>query len=891
MLTKVKSINELFTEAKDFDLVITSDAPLATALNKLVEKPRLGYLAMTPKQIAAKFAQLYYEKLYEKFDVVLRLSRITNKPVKLIHHSVEKIYEIWMYNAKLEFTEQFLSNEELSLIKHLKEIETIETAMENFNEEFYGDKSIAVIGEELFSLLDLEVLPKRGAPAKKIEIFKEGEFKIDKTYIFPSAEQLVNNILKLINSENADQTAIVLDSRSDHLEILKARFKDAGIKIEIKNYLSDEMSVRNIISLIELSFRVNELKVGEFLPLAVEFQIPVDIKYRHYDLSNFMKQINNDKKLEKLYDFSRNIVNLDYKNLLKELKTDFNFDINKEFTELLELLEYNESKITESNLIDLKYFLKEFNIEINSEKSGVLFVNAQNSAFIDRQIIFYLGLDNTWMTLFPDKEYLNKEEEESKNLKRFQILIQQGKKRFYFVQNIIDYKEVLPCYYFMTLSGIDTESFLNDYFNPVRFQIERSSNEYKGNKRKSAGQKKEVLSALSPSSLNKYFKCPKLYSINKLLPDEDLPVFKKGTLLHEFAELYFHHPEFTNDKFQKVLELMVKKMSVFLNNNNEEYIKSGLKIGMDSIKKFIDERSIKKSLLPFPKEADKNELMADLKKDRIYSNTENWLTDKDITHITGKIDLQYENNIIDYKSSNERRTESKVTLQSNLDYINLNESDDFDFQAISYITSKSREFREVNFIYNYILNNYKYQIDEKQKEDKNLTHIKYIPLTFNEYIYSEKAFDIIKSDKIGEKLLGILGYENYKHVLDNLNLSSNEYFDKEILNNKIIEVTNSVISDLGMSFNSFGNKKQETFNENLRKTLSRYIYNFRTGAGETGMLYKDDVEKFKGLVNNKLTEMNKYLNSSFPFEPVFGSREICRFCDYLNLCTGNKLWH
>ena len=47
-------------------------------------------------------------------------------------------------------------------MKYLYEFDTIESAMENFNEEFYGGKSIAVAGQELFSLLDLEVLPKRG---------------------------------------------------------------------------------------------------------------------------------------------------------------------------------------------------------------------------------------------------------------------------------------------------------------------------------------------------------------------------------------------------------------------------------------------------------------------------------------------------------------------------------------------------------------------------------------------------------------------------------------------------------------------------------------------------------------------------------------------------------
>lgn len=895
MLNKAKTIKEIFEEVKSFDLVITSDAPLATALNKLVESPRLGYLAMTPKQIASKFAQLYYDKIHEKYEVVLKISKLTGKPVKLIHQIVEKIYEVWMYNARLEFTEQFLSEDELSLLKYIKEIDTIETAMENFNEDFYRDSKIAVIGEELFSLLDLEVLPKRGIPAVKIEIFKEEEFNIEKTYIFPSAEQLIDNILKLVNKDNANETAIVLDSKSDHLEILKARFKDKDIKIEVKNFLSENIEIRNFISLIEISFRIGELKVSEYIPVAGEFGIITEnfYNYRHYDISNYMKHFCNDENLKKLYNISENIKNFKFKDLLKELKLNFDFTYRKEFAELLELLEISESNISESNLLELKYFLKEFDIETDTEKSGVLFVNALNSAFIDRQIIIYVGLDNSWMTLFPEKDYLNKEEEEEKNLKRFQILLQQGRQRFYFVQDVTDYKEVIPCYYFLILSETAAGNFNDEFFNPVKIGIEKNSEKYSNPAKRKIKHKEESVIAVSPTSLNKFYRCPKQYYFSKLEPETDHPVFKKGTLLHEFAELYFNHPEFSKDNYEKIIGLMINQLSVFEKNNNEKYLDSEIRIGMDSVIGFIDSLQVKKTLLtePEPRAFKDNSLMFELKKSKIYYNTENWLKNKDKTHINGKIDLQYENYIIDYKASNKRRSESEVSLQSNPEYINLMESEKFDFQAIAYITSKSREINEINFIYNFLLHNYKFQIDESQDVNNNLTLIKYVPLAFLKYIYTEEVFEIIKSDKIGEKLMGILGFENYKVILDNLNLTSSDYFKKEILDSRVIEVANTVVEQAGMNYSSFGNKKQETFNENIRKTISKYIYNLRSGKGECGLIYKDDVETFSVLIKDKLGELNEYSNSVFPFKPVFGSREICKNCDYLNICTGNKLWH
>ena len=153
MIRKSKSIEELYNEVKEYDLVITSDAPLATALNKLVEQVRLDYFAMTPRQIASKFANTYFERAYEKFEIVLNICKKANKPLKIIHQMVEKIFEVWVYNSKLEFTEQFLTNEEKNLLKYLEEYKSIETAMEHFNEDFYGNKKIAVIAREFFNLI------------------------------------------------------------------------------------------------------------------------------------------------------------------------------------------------------------------------------------------------------------------------------------------------------------------------------------------------------------------------------------------------------------------------------------------------------------------------------------------------------------------------------------------------------------------------------------------------------------------------------------------------------------------------------------------------------------------------------------------------------------------
>lgn len=891
MLRKSKTIQEIYNEVSGYDLTITNDAPLATALNKLIDKSRLGYLAMTPKQIAKKFAGLYYEKIFDKNEITLLLFKNTNIPINLIHQTVKKIYEIWMYNAKFEFIPLFLSDEEKKILNILDEYDTLETVMENFNEDFYGNKKIAVVGEELFTLLDMEVLFKRGKPADRIGLFTDEEYLIDNTYVFSSDELLAENIADLINEENEDETAIVLNTDSEYLEIIKSLFIKKGLKVEEKYYLRDDLSVRTLISFLELSLDIENIEFKELIPLANEFGIKTKSEFNQYNAGIYVKNISKDKNLQYLFDICTEIRKFNFIELINKIRDKFEFSVNPVFLEMLETTELDKIKISDKSINDLKFILKEFDIETDSEKSGILFVNALNSAFIDRKLVFYIGLDDSWMRIYPDKDYLKKEEEEEKNRMRFQILIQQGEKKYYFVRNVRDYEDVIPCYYFSILSGKKADSFDDQFFNPLYIKNRNASEEYHPLIEKISAKEIKFLHAISPTSLNAYFRCPKYYSLGKLLPNEQNQYMIRGTLFHSFAELYFNHPEFTIEKLEEILDLMVNEMSYFTKNSNVEFVRSDFRIGVESIMGFLDDCNIEKIKASESTGKADNLLMDALGLKKIYTNTEKWIRGNEQTPVSGKIDLQYENKIVDYKSSAYRKTNSDVTYQSSIDYVMRNEYVKFDFQAIAYISYLRNSFKNVDFIYNFLLSNFRKQVNDAAIEKDCLTKIRYYDLTFLDHIRQDTFFETLLSDKKSVKLPEVIGKENYLYILDNLNLEAHEYFDKELLYNTFLETTNTVISELGFEFKNFGSRKQETLNENVIKPVARKIYNERTGKNLYGTVFKDDCDAFIEMVKSKLAEINEYNKTKFPFEPAFGSRDICKECDYLNLCTGNKLWH
>ena len=48
----LKSIDELYEEVRGYDLVITNDAALETALNARIDTVRMGVFAITPRHLA-----------------------------------------------------------------------------------------------------------------------------------------------------------------------------------------------------------------------------------------------------------------------------------------------------------------------------------------------------------------------------------------------------------------------------------------------------------------------------------------------------------------------------------------------------------------------------------------------------------------------------------------------------------------------------------------------------------------------------------------------------------------------------------------------------------------------------------------------------------------------
>ena len=122
MFRRSKSIRELYEEAKGFDLVITNDPALATGLNRMVDHPRIGAFALTPRHLAARFGSLKYGELFSIPKIVAGISATERQPVRIIHPLIEKIFGIWRNTGLLENCEHFLNRNEYEKLETIRQL-------------------------------------------------------------------------------------------------------------------------------------------------------------------------------------------------------------------------------------------------------------------------------------------------------------------------------------------------------------------------------------------------------------------------------------------------------------------------------------------------------------------------------------------------------------------------------------------------------------------------------------------------------------------------------------------------------------------------------------------------------------------------------------------------
>ena len=94
-MRKVKSLESLYEEVKDYDKVLTADAALADALNRRLDRPVKGVFASTPGRLASTGDEA------SRREVFLKVVEETSYSWKQVSYGLDKIFEAWKHTGDL----------------------------------------------------------------------------------------------------------------------------------------------------------------------------------------------------------------------------------------------------------------------------------------------------------------------------------------------------------------------------------------------------------------------------------------------------------------------------------------------------------------------------------------------------------------------------------------------------------------------------------------------------------------------------------------------------------------------------------------------------------------------------------------------------------------------
>ena len=256
-----KSIDELYEEVKDYDVVLCNDAPLSLALNNRLDQTRIGIFAITPRQLAGDMAiDILGQGMMDDIEVVKKVSESTGYRLRYVHGEIENIKTIMRYTSEVRSK---LSRKSQRVYDEFIELPTLEKAMISFDSErtgYFVGKKVAVIGEEFFDNLDKNILPP---PDKhdEISLFKRKDcYEIDEIRELSNDRQIAENIVSLINKDNAKDFAIVFDVGGRVADAIRSALYRKEIPFINSLNVKDLSHVRDFIEFLSLSYPLRRSK-------------------------------------------------------------------------------------------------------------------------------------------------------------------------------------------------------------------------------------------------------------------------------------------------------------------------------------------------------------------------------------------------------------------------------------------------------------------------------------------------------------------------------------------------------------------------------------------------------------------------------------------------------
>ncbi|RDZ49515.1 hypothetical protein C5C07_20320 [Haloferax sp. Atlit-4N] len=806
--------------------MLVPDAPMASALNRRLDQPHFGPFAITPRRLAARRREQAEDRL-----AFLEIIETTDLNWKETSYAVGNILQCWEYqgtaDAVLDY-EQFATTATHTAVDHIADMDTTSKRLTEYSID--ADTSVAVVGFEQFTELERSILPP---DYETIDAFTEESFDYPPFRILDSPAAIVDVVLDTVTPENAGDVAVVLDAASQYSPLIESALEAADIPYYGGPGFTDDARHRAFIQLLRSAHAGRDTRVGDVRPLLTQLGMSIDIEHdekRLFDLDR--------SEVDWLLEFRDEMHTSTFEEAIDayEAVTDTTIDAFREELATLGLL---NDHVTESAVDRLEFYLQSYEVPVDRENEGVLLADAKSAAHVDRTVVFYLGIDEGWTHSSPRRPWVDRDQEFERNIRQFQLLLQNGVDQYYLVQDTAGGTPVTPCLYFEELFDEEFDRF-SDLDSLQHSRAFRPTQD--GFESEPLDVSPEDVTTLSQSSLNTYVNSPRDYFFSRLVDNPDKEHFREGNLFHDFAEFYVSHPDvITKDTLDEVATVMLDEVDPFLRGVDREVRLTKYRVGLETIVEFLDANPPQSGGFRTPDSSWGENFFAEYYDRPIDSSTtERWFENTDLG-LKGKIDLVHSpTRLLDYKSGSKKSAYS-IVKHSALDP----PSDKPNFQALLYLAHQrtERPGEELRFTFFHFLETLDDVVTGNGSLEDCLTTVTYYPVTYKGYITREDTFTELQEDAANDcnKTFSQVEYEEYLAFLDRHEFP--ETTDKgELMESSFARLLTEQMKQ------SVGDYK---YVKNGCKQALRYLLRIRKRNYFSG-----DVDAFEQFVKDRRSELN-----------------------------------
>lgn len=843
-LSSARNIDETYERLRGYRRVITKDPALADALNLRVDQARLQSFASTPRGVV--YEQEIEGDLRDRKELFLNLQGETDLGWKEAFYYLRQALNCWEQTgslSELSNYDVFDSDEARTVISYLRDVRSVYRGMGNYEPSFSGD--LAVIEPELLTPLDRNILPD---DFDTFNYFTDETVECPPFNIFPSTTALIHSITENLTPEEASDVAVVVHPESQYQSLLESAFQHRDIPYMRGESLTEDEHFRTLFKMMRSAYQRNRLRVRDVMPILhnLGLRVPLEIQ------DSFLEDYENNS-IEGFCDLMESVTNSTFHGVLTRFEEEADLELPA-FRRVLEELGFMGRSVTPDRLNQLEFYLSNFDEQTDKQDRGVLFASPKSGAYVDRPIVFYVGMDASWTRSIPERHWIDHDRHRRNNFVEFQVMLQNGEHQYYLVQDHHMNADVTPCFYFNVLFD-DFERFsdLDHRTMSGLPNLESGS----GFDRTKLDVEQDGVESVSQSTLNTFVKSPRDYFFDQLVPTVDNIHIRKGQLFHDFAEFYVNHPSLVNDTdTETFVDIMEESVIDLTDEWSRSTMRTEFRAGIENISQYLQDEGYQ-TFQPQgyePNRFNRTNVFAERFADRSIDSpiSEAWF-ESPALGIHGLVDLiPSDDRIVDLKSGRSR-SRSKVVEQASPDRF----EDNPDFQAILYLAYHRQQYpdQELQFTFFYFLDNLTDVIREEDDLGDTLITVNYYPREFAEQIPKKATFDFLV-DGISErndryKTLTGLGYKKYQNFF-----SKNGFPDTH-------EKREALESSLTEKFVSFC---QQNFNDykyviSGAKSSIKQLIEFRNDN-----FFDEDIDRFETFLQNQLERLEKCYEDGFPLE-------------------------